>query len=98
MKRLLIAFASILAGCAPVAEMIQNAGQPTAKTVSATEQSIDQAQLDAAPGGYSRRSLSPHPVLPRVGTRCSAAVSPLEQFAKLRKLSSIARTQTGLGK
>jgi curli biogenesis system outer membrane secretion channel CsgG len=54
MKRLLMAFALILAGCAPMAEMIQNAGQPTAKTVSATEQSIDQAQLEPYNGPKAR--------------------------------------------
>jgi hypothetical protein len=54
MKRLLIAFVLILAGCAPMAEMIQNAGQPTAKTVSATEQSIDQAQLEPYNGPKAR--------------------------------------------
>jgi curli biogenesis system outer membrane secretion channel CsgG len=54
MKRLLIAFAFILAGCGPMAEMIQNAGQPTAKTVSATEQGIDQAQLEPYNGPKAR--------------------------------------------
>src|SRR6266481_6293914 len=58
MKRLLIAFALILAGCAPVAEMIQNAGQPTAKTASATEQSIDQAQLEPYNGPKARVAVS----------------------------------------
>ena len=34
MKKLSITLAAVLTGCAPVAEMIQNAGQPTVKTVS----------------------------------------------------------------
>jgi len=58
MKRLLIAFPLILAGCAPVAEMIQDAGQPTAKTVSATDQTIDQVQLEAYNGPKARVAVS----------------------------------------
>jgi len=41
-----------------MAEMIQNAGQPTAKTVSATEQSIDQAQLEPYNGPKARVAIS----------------------------------------
>jgi len=58
MKRLLIALLLVLAGCAPMAEMIQNAGQPTARTVSTTEQSIDQAQLEAYNGPKARVAVS----------------------------------------
>lgn len=54
MSRLAIVVAFLLAGCGPMAEMIQNAGQPTAKTVSTTEQSIDQAQLEAYNGPKAR--------------------------------------------
>lgn len=38
--------------------MIQNAGQPTAKTVSATEQAIDQAQLEPYNGPKARVAVS----------------------------------------
>lgn len=54
MKRLFVALALILAGCAPIGEMIQNAGQPTAKTASATEQGTDQAQLEPYSGPKAR--------------------------------------------
>src|SRR5438094_1708897 len=54
MKTSLIALVLILTGCGPMAEMIQNAGQPTAKTVSTTEQSIDQAQLEPYNGPKAR--------------------------------------------
>ncbi len=50
MKKLSIAMVAVLTGCAPMAEMIQNAGQPTVKTVSTTQPSIDQAQLEAYNG------------------------------------------------
>ncbi len=58
MKTSLIALAMILTGCAPIGEMIQNAGQPTAKTVSATEQSIGQAQLEPYNGPKARVAVS----------------------------------------
>src|SRR5947199_2958272 len=58
MKKLLIALAVVLTGCAPMAEMIQNARQPTAKTASTTEQSIDQAQLEAYNGTKARVPVS----------------------------------------
>lgn len=54
MMRLVLILATILAGCGPMAEMIQNAGQPTAKTVTATDQSIDQAQIEAYNGPKAR--------------------------------------------
>jgi curli biogenesis system outer membrane secretion channel CsgG len=47
-----------LSGCAQMGEMLKNAGQPTAKTVSATEQSIDQAQLEAYNGPKARVAVS----------------------------------------
>ena len=54
MKKLSIAMVALLTGCAPMAEMIQNAGQTSVKTVSTTEQSIDQAQLEAYNGPKAR--------------------------------------------
>ena len=48
----------LVTGCAPMAEMIQNAGQPTAKTVSTTESSIDQVQLEAYNGPKARVAVS----------------------------------------
>jgi curli biogenesis system outer membrane secretion channel CsgG len=58
MKKSLIALALIFTGCAPMAEMIQNAGQPTAKVVSTTEQTIDQAQLEPYNGPKARVAVS----------------------------------------
>ena len=58
MKKLSIAMVAILTGCAPMAEMIQNAGQPSVKTVSTTQQSIDQAQLEAYNGPKARVAVS----------------------------------------
>src|SRR3989304_1058378 len=59
MKKLLIALAAVLTGCAPMAEMIQNPGQPTVKTVSTTERGIGEVQLDAYNGPKARgRALS----------------------------------------
>ena len=54
MYQLLFALILLVAGCAPMAEMIQNAGQPTVHTVSATGPSIDQAQLEAYNGPKAR--------------------------------------------
>jgi len=54
MKKLLIALAAVLTGCAPMAEMIQNPGQPTVKTVSTTERGIGEVQLDAYNGPKAR--------------------------------------------
>jgi curli biogenesis system outer membrane secretion channel CsgG len=58
MKKSLIALALIFTGCAPMAEMIQNPGQPTVKVVSTTEQGIDQAQLEAYNGPKARVAVS----------------------------------------
>ena len=54
MKTSLIGLTVILAGCAPMAEMIQNAGGPSVKTASTTEQSIDQGQLESYNGPKAR--------------------------------------------
>lgn len=54
MKKLSIALAAVLTGCAPMAEMIQNPGQPTVKTVSTTERSIGEVQLEAYNGPKAR--------------------------------------------
>jgi curli biogenesis system outer membrane secretion channel CsgG len=55
MRRIALAFTMMmLASCAPVSEMIRNAGQPTAQTVSVTDQSIDQLQLEAYNGPKAR--------------------------------------------
>ncbi len=54
MMRLAIVLAFSLAGCGPMAEMIQNPGQPTAQTISTSEKSIDQAQLEAYNGPKAR--------------------------------------------
>jgi len=58
MKKLAIAMVAVLTGCAPMAEMIQNAGQPSVNTVSTTQQSIDQAQLEAYNGPKARVAVS----------------------------------------
>jgi curli biogenesis system outer membrane secretion channel CsgG len=54
MMRSVLVLAMILTGCGPMAGMMQNPGQPTAETVSTTEQSIDQAQLEAYNGPKAR--------------------------------------------
>jgi curli biogenesis system outer membrane secretion channel CsgG len=46
--------ALLLGGCAPVGEMIQNAGKPTAEVASSTERSIDEVQLEAYNGPKAR--------------------------------------------
>jgi curli biogenesis system outer membrane secretion channel CsgG len=50
--------AGIVVGCAPIGEMIQNAGQPSVKTVSTTESTIDQAQLEPYNGPKARVAVS----------------------------------------
>jgi curli biogenesis system outer membrane secretion channel CsgG len=50
--------AVLLSACAPIGEMIQNAGQPSVKTVSTTEPTIDQAQLEAYNGPKARVAVS----------------------------------------
>jgi curli biogenesis system outer membrane secretion channel CsgG len=54
MNRSVVTLAVILTGCGPIGEMIQNAGQPTTNTVSATGQSIDQVQLEPYNGPKAR--------------------------------------------
>jgi curli biogenesis system outer membrane secretion channel CsgG len=44
----------IIAGCGPVQELVQNPGQPTAQTVSSSQQSIDQVQLEPYDGPKAR--------------------------------------------
>lgn len=44
----------LLAGCGPMGEMIQHAGEPTAKTESTTEKSIQEYQLEAYNGPKAR--------------------------------------------
>lgn len=54
MRWIALALSLMSASCAPVSEMIRNAGQPTAQTVSVTDQSIDQIQLEAYNGPKAR--------------------------------------------
>jgi len=54
MRWIALALCLMSASCAPVGEMIRNAGQPTAYTVSATGQSLDQLQLEAYNGPKAR--------------------------------------------
>ena len=58
MMRSVLVLAIILAGCGPMAEMIQNPGQPTTRTISTSEQSIDQAQLESYNGPKARVAVS----------------------------------------
>ena len=51
---LVFVFGVLIAGCAPLGEMIQNAGQPTAVIVSTTEKSIDEVQLEPYNGPKAR--------------------------------------------
>jgi curli biogenesis system outer membrane secretion channel CsgG len=44
----------MLAGCGPMGEMIEHAGEPTAKTVSTTDKSIEEYQLEAYNGPKAR--------------------------------------------
>lgn len=46
--------ALLLFGCGPMGEMMQNPGQPTAATVSTTEKSIDEYQLEPYNGPQAR--------------------------------------------
>jgi curli biogenesis system outer membrane secretion channel CsgG len=48
----------LLAGCGPMREMIQHAGEPTAKTESTTEKSIDEYQLEPYNGPKARMAVS----------------------------------------
>ena len=54
MKKLSILLCLLLAGCAPMAEMLQNAGQPTAQTVSTTDRNIEEYQLEPYNGPKAR--------------------------------------------
>jgi curli biogenesis system outer membrane secretion channel CsgG len=54
MKKLSIAMVAVLTGCAPMIEGIQNAGQPTVKTVSTTEQGLNEAGLEPYNGPKAR--------------------------------------------
>lgn len=51
---LVFVFSVLIAGCAPLGEMIQNAGQPTAETVSTTEKSIEEYQHEPYDGPKAR--------------------------------------------
>ena len=44
----------MIAGCGPVQEMVQNPGQPTAQTVSTSQQSIDHVQHESYDGPKAR--------------------------------------------
>jgi curli biogenesis system outer membrane secretion channel CsgG len=54
MRHVVLALLLGLAGCGPVGEAIQNPGQATTQTVSTSQQSIDQAQLEAYDGPKAR--------------------------------------------
>jgi curli biogenesis system outer membrane secretion channel CsgG len=55
MRRIALALSMMmLASCAPVSEMIRNAGTPTAQTVSVTDQNIGDIQLEAYNGPKAR--------------------------------------------
>ncbi len=54
MKKLSILLCLLLAGCVPMAEMLQNAGQPTAQTVSTTDRNIEEYQLEPYNGPKAR--------------------------------------------
>jgi len=54
MRRVVLAIILMLAGCGPVGEAIQNPGQATTQTVSTSQQSIDQVQLEAYDGPKAR--------------------------------------------
>jgi len=56
LKSLLLA--AFLSACGPVGEMVQNAGQPTTATVSTTDRSIDQYQLEPYNGPKARVAVS----------------------------------------
>jgi curli biogenesis system outer membrane secretion channel CsgG len=54
MRAVVFALVLIVAGCGPVGEAIQNPGQATTQTVSTSQQSIDQVQLEAYDGPKAR--------------------------------------------
>jgi curli biogenesis system outer membrane secretion channel CsgG len=54
MNALILALLFLIVGCGPVAEMTQNAGQPTAQVASAPDQSIDKLQLEPYDGPKAR--------------------------------------------
>jgi curli biogenesis system outer membrane secretion channel CsgG len=54
MRFLTFFLAVLLAGCSAMGEMIQNAGEPTAKTESASDKSIAEYQLEAYDGPKAR--------------------------------------------
>lgn len=54
MQRLVFLLPLLLTGCAPMAEMIEHAGEPTAKVESTTEKSIEEYQLEPYDGPKAR--------------------------------------------
>src|SRR5512143_345654 len=54
MRLVVLALVLMVAGCGPVGEAIQNPGQATTQTVSTSQQSIDQVQLEAYDGPKAR--------------------------------------------
>ncbi len=58
MRLLSLFLTLVVSACAPLGEMIQNAGQPSVKTVSMTEPMIDQVQLEAYNGPKARVAVS----------------------------------------
>jgi curli biogenesis system outer membrane secretion channel CsgG len=58
MRFIVFALALTLIGCGPVGEAIQNPGQATTQTVSTSQQSIDQVQLEAYDGPKARVAVS----------------------------------------
>lgn len=58
MRFLSLILTLLVSACAPIGEMIQHAGQPSVKTVSTTESSFDQAQLESYNGPKARVAVS----------------------------------------
>src|SRR6266404_9036620 len=54
MRFITFLFPILLVGCGPMGEMIQHAGEPTAKTQSTTEKSLGEYQLEAYNGPKAR--------------------------------------------
>ena len=54
MRLVVLSLVLMVAGCGPVGEAIQNPGQATTQTVSTSQQSIDQVQLEAYDGPKAR--------------------------------------------
>lgn len=54
MNWLLFVLTLLFAGCVPMAEMLQNPGQPTAETVSTTKKTIEEVQLEPYNGPKAR--------------------------------------------